>query len=167
MKSKSAVAFLIAVFLLTGFSGTQFAKAAGDESEALMAAVTQFYTALNVMFTGDVNPMKESWSHADDVVYMGPDGVFIVGWEKLEKKWEAQAALKLRGKVETADMKITMDGNMAVTHNYENGENIVNGEVQKVSIRATNVFRKENGTWKMIGHHTDLLPFLNKGTAGE
>jgi len=28
-----------------------------------------------------------------------------------------------------------------------------------VSIRATNVFRKEGGQWKMIGHHTDLLPF--------
>jgi hypothetical protein len=29
-----------------------------------------------------------------------------------------------------------------------------------VSIRATNLFRKESGAWKMIGHHTDLLPFL-------
>jgi hypothetical protein len=29
-----------------------------------------------------------------------------------------------------------------------------------VSIRATNLFRKEDGSWKMIGHQTDLLPFL-------
>jgi ketosteroid isomerase-like protein len=36
------------------------------------------------------------------------------------------------------------------------------GEPMKVSIRATNIFRKENGQWKMIGHHTDLLPFLEK-----
>jgi ketosteroid isomerase-like protein len=36
------------------------------------------------------------------------------------------------------------------------------GRPLQVSIRATNVFRKENGDWKMIGHHTDLLPFLNK-----
>ncbi len=28
-----------------------------------------------------------------------------------------------------------------------------------VSLRATNVFSKENGAWKMIGHHTDMLPF--------
>jgi ketosteroid isomerase-like protein len=34
----------------------------------------------------------------------------------------------------------------------------------QVSIRATNLFRKENGAWKMIGHHTDLLPFLEKET---
>jgi ketosteroid isomerase-like protein len=31
---------------------------------------------------------------------------------------------------------------------------------EKVSIRATNIYRKENGQWKMIGHHTDLLPYL-------
>ena len=33
----------------------------------------------------------------------------------------------------------------------------VKGKAEKVSIRVTNVFRKENGAWKVIGHHTDLL----------
>jgi ketosteroid isomerase-like protein len=42
----------------------------------------------------------------------------------------------------------------------EVGDNVVDGKPQQVSIRATNTFRKENGQWKMIGHHTDLLPFL-------
>ena len=37
---------------------------------------------------------------------------------------------------------------------------VPDGKPQAVSIRATNLFRKEDGTWKMIGHHTDLLPFL-------
>jgi hypothetical protein len=30
------------------------------------------------------------------------------------------------------------------------------------SIRATNIFRKEDGQWKMIGHHVDLLPQMAK-----
>jgi ketosteroid isomerase-like protein len=38
----------------------------------------------------------------------------------------------------------------------------VNGQPQTVTIRATNIFRRENGQWKMIGHHTDLLTFLAK-----
>jgi ketosteroid isomerase-like protein len=33
------------------------------------------------------------------------------------------------------------------------------GKSKKVSIRATSLFRKESGKWKMIGHHTDLLSF--------
>jgi ketosteroid isomerase-like protein len=75
--------------------------------------------------------------------------------------WEKQAALKLGGKVEPDDMRITVGRDIAVIHNYEKGENTnARGKTQKVSIRATNVFRKESGQWKMIGHHTDLLPYL-------
>lgn len=71
--------------------------------------------------------------------------------------------MKLGGKVEATDMRITVGRDIALTHNYENGENTnARGERQKVSIRATNVFRKEGGKWKMIGHHTDLLPYLAK-----
>ena len=39
---------------------------------------------------------------------------------------------------------------------------LAEGRPLQVSIRATNIFRKEKGEWKMIGHHTDLLPFLDK-----
>jgi len=38
----------------------------------------------------------------------------------------------------------------------------VDGKAEKVMLRATNVFRKENEQWKMIGHHTDTLPFLTQ-----
>ncbi len=57
-------------------------------------------------------------------------------------------------------MQITVGRDLAVTQNYEKGENTdEEGKIRKVSIRATNVYRKEDGEWKMIGHHTDLLPF--------
>jgi ketosteroid isomerase-like protein len=107
--------------------------------------------------------MKSIWSHANDVTYMGPAGGFQVGWDQVRKSWEEQAAKKLGGKVEVADLRITAGPDIAVTHNFEKGENTnAKGEPEKVSIRATNVFRKEGGAWKMIGHHTDLLPFLMK-----
>ena len=51
---------------------------------------------------------------------------------------------------------------IAVVSCIEAGENIIDGKPQKVSIRATSTFRKEDGEWKMIGHHTDLLPFLQQ-----
>ena len=60
-----------------------------------------------------------------------------------------------------ADIHIMLGTDMAVACDIEQGENTnANGEVQKVSIRATNIFRKEGGQWKMIGHHTDMLPWL-------
>jgi ketosteroid isomerase-like protein len=137
--------------------------ASEDDEKAVRNATTQFYAALNTMFTGDLGPMKSIWSHANDVTYMGPAGGFQVGWDQVRKSWEEQAAKKLGGKVEVADLRITAGPDIAVTHNFEKGENTnAKGEPEKVSIRATNVFRKEGGAWKMIGHHTDLLPFLMK-----
>jgi ketosteroid isomerase-like protein len=137
------------------------ALAAEKDEQPVRNAVAQFYAALNDMFTGELAQMKKVWSHADDVTYMGPGGGFQVGWNQVLKNWEAQAALKLGGKVEPADMRVTVGTEIAVVSCYEKGENTnAKGETQKVSIRATNIFRKENGEWKMIGHHTDLLPYL-------
>lgn len=138
-------------------------KKQADDTAAVAAAVGQFYTALNIFFTGDLGPMKEVWSHADDVTYMGPGGGFQKGWAAVLPIWEEVAAIKLGGKVTPKDMRITLGQDIALTHNYEIGENVdKNGKPLKVSIRATNIFRKENGQWKMIGHHTDLLPYLEK-----
>jgi ketosteroid isomerase-like protein len=163
MKNKATVWIVTFLAAAAMFSGAKSARAAEGDKQAVVAAAAQFYAALNQMFTGDLRQMKEVWSHADDVTYMGPGGGFQVGWGQVLKNWEAQAALKLGGKVEAADMRIVVGRDIAVVHDYEKGENTnLKGGVEKVSIRATNVFRKEGGKWKMIGHHTDLLPYLKK-----
>lgn len=163
MKSKWMVWFSIFMLGFASFAYAMARRASADDEKAVMNAAAQFYTALNLMFTGDLSQMKEVWSHADDVTYMGPGGGFQVGWDHVLKIWEEQAAMKLGGKVEPAEMRIAVGQDIAVTQNYEKGENTnAKGETQKVSIRATNVFRKENGKWRMISHHTDLLPFLEK-----
>jgi ketosteroid isomerase-like protein len=154
----STVMFLVAAACLANPSNS-FA----DETKAVEQATAQFYTSLNTMFTGDAGPMQEIWSHADDVTYMGPTGEFQVGWNKVRDTWEAQAALNLGGKVEPYEVRVTVGDDLAFTQCYEKGTNLdADGRTVQVSIRATNLFRKENGKWKMIGHHTDLLPFLEK-----
>ena len=121
------------------------------------------HSALNVMFTGELRPMKEVRSHKDDVTYMGPGGGFRLGWKDVLLDWEIQATLKLGGQVEPKDMRITVGRDLAIVSNYEIGHNVTaDGKAHKVTIRATNLFRNENGKWKMIGHHTDVLPFLQK-----
>jgi len=135
--------------------------ASEEDEKAVMAASEQFYVALNIMFTGDAEPIKEVWSRADDITYMGPAGGLTVGWDEIAKIWEMHAAQKLGGAVKAENVHVTVGQDIAITQCYEMGENTSqDGKLQKVSIRATNIFRKENGNWKMIGHHTDLLPFL-------
>jgi len=125
---------------------------------AVRQAADQFYQALNAMFTGDIAPMKAVWSHADDVAYMGPGGSIKIGWSKIWKDWESQAARKLGGKVTAKDVHFVVGDDIAVMYARESGANTnIGGKREKVDIRATNLFRKEGGAWKMIGHHTDLL----------
>lgn len=149
----SIIAF--AFFLLN----VQFSYSAENEEEVRTAS-GQFYASLNSLFKGELDPMIGLWSHADDVTYLGPAGGILVGWEAVRKSWEDQAALKLGGKVEPEDMHVTAGDEIGITVNYERGTSYINGKPEKVNIRATNTFRLENGKWKMIGHHTDILPWL-------
>ena len=162
MKIKIIPLAALSLLALVSFSALSAEPPSSDEI-AVKKAADQFYHALNTLFEGEVGEMKDVWSHADDVTYMGPVGGFRVGWKQVSVDWEAQAANKLGGHVEATEMQLTVGRDLALVHNYEKGENKgPNGESQTVLIRATNVFRKENGAWKMIGHHTDLLPFLAK-----
>lgn len=152
-------AWLAITLLAMGSIMTAARTESKSDEAAVKAATERFYAALNTMFKGELGPMKEVWSHARDVTYMGPAGGMKVGWDLVLKEWEAQAAMKLGGSVNPEETHMVIGETMAVVQNYEKGEN---GEGREVSIRATNLFRKEHGTWKMIGHHTDLLSFLTR-----
>jgi ketosteroid isomerase-like protein len=137
------------------------AQAPGSAKTAVLAANAHFYAALNAMFKGDAGPIEEVWSHASYVTYMGPAGGFDSGWSAVRKDWESQTALKLGGHIQPVDVHAFVGQEIAVVSDYEEGENTnVNGKTVQVKLRATNIYRKENGQWKMIGHHTDLLPYL-------
>ncbi|MAH16917.1 MAG: DUF4440 domain-containing protein [Euryarchaeota archaeon] len=121
------------------------------------AANLEFYAALNKILSGQLAPMEAVWSHADDITYMGPAaGDYKVGWEAVRKDWEGQ--LGLRGTVEPVEVQITSGPLIATVSNIESIRMEIQGELKDISIRATNIFRKEDGHWKMIGHHVDPLP---------
>jgi ketosteroid isomerase-like protein len=155
---------MLAVFALAvaGMVPVGVARAAGPDESAVREANDQFYAALNAMFTGETAPMETVWSHADDVTYMGPDGKFLVGWDTVSDIWKKQAALKLGGAIREEGVQVKVGTDLATVECFEVGENMVDGKATPVSIRATNVYRKENGVWKMVSHHTDKLPFLDK-----
>ena len=129
-----------------------------NETAAVREAVKGFYKALNSIFVGDIAPMEAHWSHRDDVTYMGPFGDYRVGWAQVRESWVEQLEMKLGGDVEPADVEINVGGDIAIAHNREVGHVFPAGHDETVYLRATNMFRKEDGRWKMIGHHADRLP---------
>ena len=120
-------------------------------------ATAAFYAALNDMLAGDAEPMLALWSHDDDVTYMSPFGELLVGWEPIRASWQAQADQRLGGRVEPEELHHFASDTLGVVVGFERGSVEINGTVTPVDIRATSVYRAENGDWAMIGHHTDPL----------
>ncbi|HEV8711480.1 MAG TPA: nuclear transport factor 2 family protein [Candidatus Binatia bacterium] len=155
-------AFLAALFL--PFVGSSAESPTPAEEEVRQAA-DAFYAALNRMFTGDMGPMSEIWSHASDVTDMGPFGGRLVGWEKVGAEFEREAKMKLGGKVEARDVVVRVGGDLGYTLCVEHGENMsADGKPVTVDHRATNIFRREAGKWKLIHHHTDISEALQKAS---
>ncbi|MDD3884677.1 MAG: nuclear transport factor 2 family protein [Gallionella sp.] len=128
--------------------------------QAITDITSDFYAALNILFIGDAQPMKNVWSHADDISYMGPDGLYLIGWGKIEAMWNEVAAMKLGGRVLPKQLHTVIGGDLALITCVESGENVVDGEAEEVGIRSSTVFRNEGGAWKVIAHQTDLLRYM-------
>lgn len=129
--------------------------------QAISTAIDNFYSALNILFTGNGQPMKDAWSHADDVTYMGPDGLYLIGWGNIEQMQNPVEALKLGGRVNPQRLHTVIGIDMALINCIEIGENKVDGKAETVSIRSSTVFCRRNDTQKIIAHQTDLLGYMN------
>ncbi len=123
-----------------------------------------FYDGLNSMFKGDVEPLNKIWSHGDFITYSGPFGGTLKGWENVGKDFSDVASMKLGGKISPSEVHAYVNGSVGYVSCIEVGENVDhNGQIIKVGHRATNIFQLENGTWRLIHHHTDISTQLQSG----
>lgn len=123
-------------------------------------ASKRFYAALNSMANGDPTPMADAWSHGDGVTTMHPIGGREIGWNEVEGPWQQVAGLSSEGRVSLANQHIQASEDMAVEVGDEQGQLTMAGEVVSIAQRVTNVYRREEGEWKVVHHHTDLSPAM-------
>lgn len=135
------------------------------------AASERFYGALERMANGDAGPMSEVWSHGDDVTTMHPIGGREEGWEAVRGSWEGVADIAEDGTVTTSDQLVRVVGDCAYELVTEHASMSLAGRPVSVEVRATNVYRLEDGEWKVVHHHTDTSPefieLLQELEAGE
>lgn len=171
------VIILVALFIFSscGTKKTEEKNTAGatvsedikmKTEQELRAANDRLYAALNAMFTGDLQPLNDIWSHGEHITNMGPFGGRLTGWEAVEAEFKKEAAMKLGGKIVCKDLHVFAGTDMGYTVCIEEGENMsADGTPVVVSFRATNIFHLENGQWKLVHHQTDLSPQLEKATS--
>ena len=129
--------------------------AAEDE---VRAASESFYAALSRMLNGDASALTDIWSHAPTVTTMHPIGGRQVGWDQVRDSFERVAQLSTRGHVQLIDQFIQVAGDFAYELGIEQGQFWLSGQPASVDARATNIYRREAGAWKVVHHHGDLSP---------
>ncbi len=123
--------------------------------DEIRQASDQFYAAIESMLNGDAGPMVDIWSHEDDVSTMHPLGGRELGWDAVRASWEGAAEAFSSGSVNVTDLVVRDLGDVAYTLGVEQIDATVGEKTVKSEFRATNLYRREGDTWKMVHHHTD------------
>jgi ketosteroid isomerase-like protein len=130
------------------------AKTVEDE---IRQASEQFYAALNRLVNGDTGPMMEVWSHSSDVTTLRPLGSRPTGWEQVRDRWEQVAQAFSDGQASIEDLVVVpLSDDVAYTVGTEYGQAKLADETVGIDWRVTNIYRREEGKWKMVHHHTDV-----------
>lgn len=124
--------------------------------DEVRAASDQFYSALDALLNGDASAMADVWSHEDDVTTMAEVGGREVGWDAIRESMEDVAAAMTGDTVTRSDQVVRVVGDAAYELCTESISATVAGESVTWENRATNIYRKENGEWKMVHEHADF-----------
>jgi ketosteroid isomerase-like protein len=102
----------------------------------------------------------EMWSKRDPVTLVGAAGMYKSGWDELSRifPWVASRFSNVsdyRFEVLVADVI----GDMAYSVGYERFTGSIDGRpVEPITVRATHVYRREDGEWKIVHRHGDNPP---------
>jgi ketosteroid isomerase-like protein len=126
-----------------------------DDFEAL---IEPYHGALGAIINGNPAVYKDMLSTRDDVTLANPFGGVARGRAEVEARLD-RAAANYRdgeiGRIETVAKLITAE--LAYLVELETYRAKVGGsdEMSPAGLRATTVFRPEDGTWKVVHRHAD------------
>lgn len=109
------------------------------------------------LHNGDSGPRRAIWSTSDPVTVFG-------AWMDANG---AAEAFQLFGRLEDSFSDCTsythevisadVSGDLAYTVGYEHTAASVQGEPRKYTLRVTQIYRRENGEWKVFHRHADTV----------
>jgi ketosteroid isomerase-like protein len=136
---------------------------AADEAE-VRAASARFYEAVDEVLGGNPAPMLHLWSHAEDVSYCDTHGEVQRGWQAVEAYWKQAASANA-----FAPAQLSASGRIVhVLVSGDLGYVVVSEEVRRegepgvMQTRATNVYWREDGAWRMVHRHADAPPKVDR-----
>ena len=115
-------------------------------------------SALNNLVEGNPEPFKALWSRSDDTVIMGAFGGFERGPDEVARRLDwASAGIGASGR-RVENILTVVGSDLACTVDLEHMERRRDDGTYHRVLRCTQVYRREDGEWKVIVRHADELP---------
>jgi uncharacterized protein (TIGR02246 family) len=144
----------------TAVSGVKNAHAQPSDAEAVRAAASAFYAALNAR---DIRAMEAVWSRDADPVLIAPASRSpVVGWEavrrRFEEAWRQFAEFSVTVS-EPMQVRVGREGALvvAVTPVRTKVRGGGGGAVSYTAL-GTTVFERRDGRWLVVHHHASQVP---------
>jgi len=122
--------------------------------------IERSHQACAAFVTGDPEPLKDVFSHRDDATIANPFGPPARGWKQVEATFERAAANWHGGSPEGFDLVTKYEGaELAFTVEIERYRAKLGDQTEPgpVSLRVTQVYRPEDGVWKIMHRHADHI----------
>jgi len=172
MKKTTLLLSFITLILLLSISSKVYTQTFVDPATITDSGFKVFLPKweryIDSISSGNSTLVKENASHSDDITIMGAFGGYEKGWAQVGARYD-WAAAQMKGtqpkksKIEYID--IVISGDLAYTvalastvQGYTNSE-------KDPKLRVTEIFRKENGSWKLLHRHADPLTEKKAPTA--
>jgi ketosteroid isomerase-like protein len=126
-----------------------------DFVRSITARHVEADTALH---NGDVAGRKAMWSHKDPLTLFGAMKT-VTGWQELDPAFDWLASqLSNCTQFEFDVVAAGLSGDLAYTVAYEHTTAAFGGAAPRsYTLRVTHAYRREDGEWKVVHRHADML----------
>lgn len=118
---------------------------------------SELYRAEVALHNGDAGPRRALWSRQEPVSVLG-------AWRNAHGRQEVEELFTSLERTFSACTSYEFEllacdvvGNMAYTAGLEHTSVSVDGEPRTYTLRASQVYRRENGRWQVIHRHADTV----------
>ena len=153
-------ALLLAILVPALFFGAQVGPTRADDS-GFQAFLRRWEEAQSRFLNGDPSLWKKNSSQREDATIFGAFGGYEKGWKEVGPRydWAASQYSPSGAKKGVEYLNVTVGSDLACTVSIERDEVQVGGQSKPEprALRVTQVFRKEDGAWKLLHRHADPL----------
>ena len=122
--------------------------------------IEQYHLAAAEFVKGNPEPAKKLFSHREDVTLANPQGPAVRGWEQVAQTMERAASARRDGVATSFEIVAKyVTAELAYVVEVERFEAKVGGreDITPFALRATMIFRPEEGVWKVVHRHADPI----------